>query len=134
MKRIRSGVGHLPRVELRPEQDGKLGQAAIQRLAAVINEVIGVLNGRLRLGTGDANTEAGNLDGITLHVTFSSTPDTEVTIPHDLGRVPRFAHVVWADRACRVYSSRGASRAWGDLDKAYFTCDTASATCIILLS
>jgi len=130
---VQAGIGHLPRVQLRADKEGKLGDAAVLRLGSSIDAIIGRLNGGLLVGSGEANTAAGNLSAGFLRITFPSTPDTEVMMPHGLKRVPIAAIPVFKDRACDVYSLRGAADAWGDVDKAYFACSVASAKVILLL-
>jgi hypothetical protein len=134
VNRVKTSVGHLSLVQLKPDREGNLGDAAILRLGSAINGVISLMNGGLRLGDGSANSEAGNLSGVLLDITFPSVANTEIEMPHDLGRVPIAALVFWKDRACDVYSGRGASKAWGTESRAFFKCTVASARVILCIA
>lgn len=133
MIRIQQGIGHLPSLELKPDNEGKLGPAAILAMANRVKALIALLNGKIRFGSGLPNTAGGNFDTIFLRLEFKAA-DTEIVLPHDLGRPPVIAWPTFWDRSCNIYSMRGAANAWGDETKAYFACDTADANVVVFLA
>lgn len=129
-----TGIGHLQLVKLDRNAKGELGDQAILRLESAVNGIITLLNGKLRVGDASPNSQTGNLDGICLRVaSFPTAPNTEIAMPHSLRRPPVAAIPIFIDRACIVYSLRGAAELWGDADVAYMACNVADAKVILLL-
>jgi hypothetical protein len=132
MEWVETGIGHIPTQPFKPNAQGKFDDADVMRAVATVQAIAGLLNGGIRIGTGAANSQAGNLSGGLLKLVFG-TANTEIKLPHGLHRVPIGFVPLFKDRACDVYSSRGAALAWGDESMAYFTCNTASAVVVGLL-
>lgn len=117
-----AAMGDIPPIAL---SDGKMSGPTAAYLTAALRAIIAKFNGAISLGNGSTGYRAGNLDAQYIDVYTPATPDTEIEIPHGLGRKPIGYDVVRRDAACIVYDSSGGS--WGK-DVLYLKCDTASVT------
>ena len=121
-------VAQLPDVQL--DEDGRLTEQAIKMLVGRVQDIVRLLNGGLTLGLGTTAHRAGNFNMQWLDVLMPGVADTEIVIPHGLGRRPIGYLVVQRDRSCCVYSDAVGS--WGN-DMFYLKCDTADATVRLLV-
>jgi len=128
-ERIRNGVGQLPIPEPLAVKNGKLSEDAVGRLASYLQTLARKVNGFLSFGDGSSASWAGNLDGQHVTVAFG-VADTEVEIPHGLGRPVQGYFVVRRDRACSVYDSNGGS--WTD-SLVLLKCSAANASVRLLV-
>lgn len=117
-----AAMGDIPPIAL---SDGKMSGPTAAYLTAALRSIIEKFNGAISLGNGSTGYRAGNLDAQYIDVFTPATPDTEIEIPHGLGRKPIGYDVVRRDVACIVYDSSGGS--WGN-DVIYLKCNTASVT------
>lgn len=120
------GMGDMPDISL---IDGKLTEKMALTISSKIREMISRFNRGLSLGSGNSGYKAGNLDAQYVDLLFPAA-DTEVLIPHGLGRRPIGYVVVRRDRACSIYDSSAGS--WGR-DVLYLKSDTASASVRLLI-
>jgi len=117
-----AAMGDIPPIAL---SDGKMSGPTAAYLTAALRAIIEKFNGAISLGNGSSGYRAGNLDAQYIDVFTPSVPDTEIEIPHGLGRKPVGYDVVRRDAACIVYDSSGGS--WGN-NVIYLKCNTASVT------
>ncbi len=87
------------------ETQDKFTSLMAQAVTSAIRTLIGKVNGKISLGTGQPGTRAGNTDQAYWDVLTPSVADTEFVVRHDLGRVPVGYQVVRADRSVNIYDS-----------------------------
>jgi hypothetical protein len=110
--RVASGESYIAELGvIRVPDDGKLTELISTALVAAVNSIIRKFNGYISLGSGDSGSWAGNIDAQYLDVYFKAA-NTEVEIPHGIGRIPTGYDVTLKDRACDVYTSSLGS--WSD--------------------
>lgn len=125
-----NGIGMLP-VPAIPNIGDKVEPAHAAELYSLSIAVFRKLNGKLNVfGSAENGTQAGNLDAELLDVFFPDA-DTEVAIPHDLGRVPVGYIPIRFDRAARIYDSNNAS--WTE-KVLYLRSDTAGVNAKFLIA
>lgn len=115
-------LGEIPPIVV---QEGKLTEGLALVLTNALRALITKVNGLLSLGSGEAGTRSGNVDGMYMDVLTPAVADTEFPVLHRLGRVPVGWAVVGADKAVRVYSSNTGS--WG-FRIMYLKADVTSAS------
>jgi hypothetical protein len=118
-----------PQFSLERGEEGQIKQSEFERLTDGVNEISSVLHSGITLGTGEASSPTGNLNGQWVIHTFSSAANTLEAIPHGLGRTPVFAKAMIADRACHLYDP-DFKAGWGK-GNIQLACDTASAKVLI---
>lgn len=128
-KRIENGVGMIPQPAV-PDLKKENATTVIGYVVGILNGIVRAINGRLTLGNGNQSTQSGNIDGQWITYVFPSTANTEVEIPHGLGRVPVGLFEAERDRACTLYSSNRSG--WGKT-VIYLKCSVASAVVKFLL-
>jgi hypothetical protein len=104
-RRKKVTAGAIPKIH--PMKVVSLGTAAsaVDTLFSAVNSLIDAANGRLSLGDGSSFSWAGNIDATEVEWTTPSSPDTEFTVPHLLGRQPARVEVTRKDRAVDIYDS-----------------------------
>lgn len=117
-----SAMGDIPPINL---TDGKMSGPTAAYLTAALRTIIEKFNGAISLGNGSSGYRAGNLDAQYIDVFTPTVADTEIEIPHGLGRKPVGYDIVRRDLACSVYDSSGGS--WGN-DVFYLKCSVGSVT------
>ena len=101
-------VGYLPDIQMR---EGKVEPSYMKTLVSSVQAVIQKVNGFVSSGDGTHASWAGNIDAQWMDV-YIKTADTEVEIPHGLGRIPKGYLVKKRTKACVIYDSRDGS--WTD--------------------
>jgi len=86
-KRLRTGTGSLPDLPPITLTDGKLTNQQAVNVSESIRGLIRAFNGGISFGDGSNSSLSGNIDGQTKEVYFA-TANTDVEVPHGLGRVP----------------------------------------------
>ena len=127
--RIENGVGMLAAPEIQEPKEGQVA-GVVTYLAGLFKNIVTAINGRLSLGNAAQSSQSGNIDGQWITYVFPSSANTEVEIPHGLGRVPVGFFVGEKDKACDVYTSNRSG--WGK-ERIYLKCDTATATVNMLV-
>jgi len=117
-----AAMGDIPPISL---SEGRMSGPTAAYLTAALRAIISKFNGAISFGNGSSGYRAGNIDAQYIDVFTPSVADTEIEIPHGLGRKPIGYDVVRRDAACIVYDSSGGS--WG-FDVIYLKCDTANVT------
>lgn len=126
VKRSRSDRGFIQR-----PLDLSDNQQKVQDLLNVLQQAVDRVNGKLTEGSGDNGTPCGNMEGSWWYNTTPSTPDTDFTIIHNLGRLPKSFEIRWANIAAIIYQSP----AVGPTSTAVtLRCTVASATLRIKIS
>lgn len=120
-------VGQLPPINLK---EGKFTEKLALALGDKLQEIIDRLNNGLSLGSGSTAHQAGNLNAQYIDVLFPDVINTEIAIPHGLGRVPIGYQVVQRDRWAGVYNSSLGS--WSDTT-IYLKANTASGTIRLMI-
>lgn len=115
---------------LRIGEEGKISAQLLTSLNYFLQEVSQKVNGFISFGSGSHASWSGNLDGQYVEITFPSGADTEMRVPHGLGRLPIAYFVARKDRACDVYD--GSDNTWG-VEYLYLKCDTANAVVRLLI-
>lgn len=116
--------------EMKKDEQGVIPQSQIINLNDWLKSLSQRFNGQISFGSGAIGTVTGNLDATTEDVYFPLA-NTEVTVVHQLGRVPVLYFQGRADRACRVYDSR--QNSWTDRIM-YLKCDTAGALVKVVIA
>ncbi len=130
-ERIRTGTGQIPIPDLVvQDKQGKINPAGLEQLKSSIQNLCRKVNGAISLGDGSAASWSGNVDGQYVTVLFPSVANTEVEIPHGLGRVVVGYAPVRKDRACDVYDSNSGS--WNE-SRCLLKSTVANATVRLLL-
>jgi len=125
---VRDGEGvlalpHLPRLD----PDGKLSDGGLSAINAAIRALYEKLDGGISFGSGEASSQAGNLDAQVIQLNVI-TGTNEIEVGHGLNRVPWGFHVVYRDGPVDVYAS--SVRSWGT-DTMYITTVLAAGTAVI---
>ena len=130
-RKIENGLGAIAapgRVSL--DKDGKLTNASILSVNAFLEDMAKRVSGHLSIGDGTIYSRSGNLDGQWVELTTPTTPDTEITVYHSLGRVPIGYLVLAQNKAGSLYTSQYAS--WSTSATA-FKCNVATVLFTIIL-
>lgn len=130
MKRLESPVGLFAVPAIAEVKDASSIPSIISTLFQVLRGVVTKLNGGLSLGNGTTYAGAGNLDAVYVDLLAPAAANTQLAIPHSLGRTPIGYLPVRKDRACDVYDSSAGS--W-TADIMYLKFTVASATIKLLI-
>jgi len=129
--RIRTGLGQQAIPDpIMVKKDGTVDPAGLTNLKLALQSLVRAYNGMISLGDGSVSSWAGNLDAQWIPVLFPSVADTEMTIPHGLGRLAVGYFVGRADRACSIYDSSAGS--W-NTGRIMLKSSVGSATVLLLV-
>lgn len=128
--RIRNGVGMVPDMPPITITEGKLTEQQASALSDAIRTVIRKLNGQLSLGDGTNSTQSGNIDGQTKEIYFASK-NTDVEIPHGLGRVP--IGIITLDVNVDGAVVRGNQRGDWNASRLYLRCSADACTALFVI-
>jgi hypothetical protein len=117
-----SAMGDIPPINL---IDGKMSGPTAAYLTSALRTIIAKFNGAISFGNGSSGYRAGNIDAQYIDIFTPAAANTEIEIPHGLGRKPIGYDVVRRDLACSVYDSSGGS--WGK-DVFFLKCSVGSVT------
>lgn len=128
--RKRTGAGTLPDLPNITLTDGKLTNQQVVNISDAIRGLIRWANGQVSFGDGTASSLSGNIDGHTKEVYFKLA-NTDVEVPHGLGRVPIGIIVldVNADGAVVRGNQRGD---WND-SRLFLRCSQADTTALLIV-
>lgn len=126
---VRKGIGLVSPPAGSPVHEGRVDERVLA-LEALTQALVRAVNGQLSLGDGTLFSLSGNVFGQWVVWVFPSVADTEVTIPHGLGRVPVGFIVANKDRYCDV--KRGPTVTWTSTVFSV-SCNTASANVLLLV-
>lgn len=115
---------------LRVGEEGKISAQLVTSLNSFLRDVAAKINGFISFGGGGHASWAGDINGQYIEITFPSVENTEMRIPHGLGRLAIGVFVVRKDRACDVYD--GDANTWG-VKYLFLKCDTANAVVRLLV-
>lgn len=115
---------------MRVGKEGQITAQLINSLNLFLQDVARLINGFVSFGGGNHATWAGNIDGQYIEITFPGVANTEMRVPHGLGRLPIGYFVVRKDRACDIYD--GSDNTWG-VEYLYVKSDEADAVVRLLI-
>lgn len=91
-----------------------------------------VLQGRISFGDGADGNRGENVSGEFQQFTSHGTPDTEFSVAHTIGSIPKGAIIMWQDKAGSLYQGPTTGTNWTS-SSVYFKCDVASVTFNVFL-
>lgn len=103
-------------------------ESNVRRLQQDLTQVISVLQGRVRFGTGTDGDRGQNVSG-SFQVVTTAGADTEVTIAHGLGATPIGFIVLRQDKSASFYDSGTAY----DATNIYIKCSVATVTATLFV-
>lgn len=115
---------------MRVGEKGEISAQLLSSLNQFLREVAHRFNGFISFGGGNHASWSGNIDGQYIEITFPNVANTEMRIPHGLGRLPIGYWPVRKDRACNVYD--GSDNTWG-VEYMYVKCNKADAVVRLLI-
>lgn len=128
--RIRKGVGCVPDMPPITLSEGKLTDQQASYITSSIRALITAFNGGVSFGDGSQSSLSGNIDGQTKEVYFRYA-NTDVEIPHGLGRVP--IGVITLDVNQDGAVVRGNQRGdWND-GRLFLRCSVAGTTALLVV-
>lgn len=123
-RRTLKGTHNIPPFSVVREQDGKISNHELDRLANEVQAISQLLSGGLSLGSGESSFVAGRFKAQFITWVFT-TKDIEYIIPHGLGVVPVSVRMCIADRGCSLYDPNFKA-GWG-ASNIQLWCDAAGA-------
>lgn len=103
--------------------EGATPEEAIVEISSILKDIVRKINGLLSFGNAANATRVGNHRAQYHEILFVDA-DTEVVIPHGLGRVPVGYKPVRRNKACSIYDTQ--ATAWTETSFSLL-CDTANA-------
>lgn len=97
-----------------------------------INSIINVLQGRVRFGTGTDGANGENVQGQFQQFTSDGSANTEFSVTHTMGAIPKGYIVLWQDKAGSLYQGPTTGTAWTS-STVYLKCSISSVTFLIFL-
>lgn len=128
--RIRTGVGMVPDVPPLALVEGKLTEQQAAFLSQSLRGLIRAFNGQISFGDGSNSSQSGNIDGQTKEVFFPDA-NTDVEIPHGLGRVP--IGVLPLDVNVDGAVVRGSQRGDWNATRLFLRCSQAGTTALLIV-
>ena len=124
-----SGIISKPPV-MRAGKEGQITTQLLTLLNLFLQDVARQFNGFISFGGGSHASWSGNIDGQYIEMTFPGVANTEMRVPHGLGRLPIGYFVVRKDRACDIYD--GSDNTWGT-EYLFLKSDEADAVVRLLI-
>lgn len=106
-------------------------EGQIPELQKNLDNLFRALNGRIRFGRGTDGDRGENIQGEFQQFT-TSTADTEVTLAHTIGAIPKGYIVLWQDKAGSLYQGPSTGTAWTS-SNVYLKSSGTSVTYLIFL-
>ena len=73
----------------------------VQMLVKIYKNLVAVINGKIGFGDG---TNADNIDGVWVGIVTPVTPNTDLLVTHNLGRIPVGYVAMTKNAACDLYN------------------------------
>jgi hypothetical protein len=128
--RIRTGAGAIPDMPPITVSEGKLTDFQASYLTDSIRGLIRAFNGGISLGDGSQSSLSGNIDGHTKEVYFP-TANTDVEVPHGLGRVP--IGILTLDVNMDGAVVRGNQRGDWNANRLFLRCSVSGTTALLIV-
>jgi len=130
--RIRTGTGTIPDMPPVTVSEGKLTDQAAAYITDSIRNLIRRFNGGISFGDGSNSSLSGNgnIDGQTKEVYFPDA-NTDVEIPHGLGRVP--IGIITLDVNVDGAVVRGNQRGDWNATRLFLRCSQAGTTALMVV-
>lgn len=128
--RISKGVGFVPDMPPITLDDGKLTNQSAAYITDSIRGLIRAYNGSISFGDGSASSHSGNIDGHTKEVFFVAA-NTDIEVPHGLGRVP--IGIIVLDVNVDGAVVRGNQRGDWNATRLFIRCSQSGTTALIVV-
>ena len=128
--RIRKGTGYVADMPPITLSEGKLTDQQAAYITDSVRSLIRAFNGGISFGDGSASSHSGNIDGHTKEVYFPLA-NTDVEVPHGLGRVPIGMIVLDTNTDGAVV--RGAQRGDWNATRLFLRCSIAGTTVLLVV-
>lgn len=129
-KRIRTGVGAIVDMPPITLSEGKLTDQQAAYITDAVRGLIRAFNGGISFGDGSNSSLSGNIDGHTKEV-FFPLADTDVEVPHGLGRPPIGIIVLDVNEDGAVV--RGSQRGDWNGNRLFLRCSVAGTTALMVV-
>lgn len=129
-KRIRTGTGSLPDFPPIVLTEGRFSETQAVTLSEAVRGLIRAFNGGISFGDGSNSSLSGNIDGQTKEVYFPDA-NTDVEIPHGLGRVP--IGIITLDVNVDGAVVRGNQRGDWNATRLFLRCSQAGTTALMVI-
>ena len=129
-KRIRTGTGSLPDFPPIVLTEGRFSETQAVTLSEAVRGLIRAFNGGISFGDGSNSSLSGNIDGQTKEVYFPDA-NTDVEIPHGLGRVP--IGIITLDVNVDGAVVRGNQRGDWNATRLFLRCSQAGTTALMVV-
>jgi hypothetical protein len=110
--------------------EGKLTEQQAAYISDTVRGIIRTLNGKLTFGNGDNASQSGNIDGQTREYYFAAK-NTDVEIPHGLGRTP--IGIIVLDVTVDGAVVRGSLRGDWNSERLYLRCSADTCTALFVI-
>lgn len=128
--RIRKGTGYVADMPPITLSEGKLTDQQAAYITDAVRSLIRAYNGGVSFGDGSNSSHSGNIDGHTKEVYFA-TANTDVEVPHGLGRPP--IGIIVLDVNVDGAVVRGNQRGdWND-NRLFLRCSQATTTALLVV-
>ena len=128
--RIAKGTGFVPDMPPITLSEGKLTDQQAAYITDAVRGLIRAFNGRVSFGDGSNSSQSGNIDGQTKEVFFVAA-NTDVEVPHGLGRVP--IGVIVLDVTVDAAVVRGNQRGDWNSSRLFLRCSQAGTTALLVV-
>ncbi len=128
--RTRKGTGYVPDMPPITLSEGKLTDQQAAYITDAVRGLIRQFNGFVSFGDGSASSWSGNIDGETKEVYFPAA-NTDVEVPHRLGRVP--IGVITLDANVDGAVVRGNQRGDWNATRLFVRCSQAGTTALLVV-
>jgi hypothetical protein len=113
--------------------NGKNPESWARDVNTDLNNIFLCLSSRIRFGANNTATNMGeNIDGQFVNYTTNATPDTEDTIAHNLGTVPKGYIVMSKSKAGDIYQQATTGTLW-TVSNIYLKCTVSSVSVTLFL-
>lgn len=129
-RRAGSGFGFVSDMPPITLSEGKLTDQQAAYITDAIRNLIRAFNGRISFGDGSNSSQSGNIDGQTKEVFFVAA-NTDVEVPHGLGRVP--IGVIVLDVTVDAAVVRGSQRGDWNTSRLFLRCSQAGTTALLVV-
>jgi hypothetical protein len=128
--RIRKGTGYVSDMPPITLSEGKLTDQQAAYITDAVRNLIRAYNGGISFGDGSNSSHSGNIDGHTKEVYFT-VANTDVEVPHGLGRVPIGILVLDVNMDGAVV--RGNQRGDWNANRLFLRCSVAGTTALLVV-
>lgn len=128
--RRRTGTGCIPEMPPVTPVEGRLTDQQAAYISGTIGAIVTAINGGISFGDGSQSSLSGNIDGQTKEVYFRYA-DTDVEVPHGLGRVP--IGILTLDVNADGAVVRGNQRGDWNASRLFLRCSVAGTTALLVV-